>query len=414
MKNIKILAVGLLWTISAYGQKGEFEVYPNGLIYSEQTMGKLSHIVDSLNLKYRTCNFNTVFYSKYQTIGVLLTMESGNINQAKRDIKNSISYADFIKKYPSAKVEENVLFVKSKYENYDNKEVVMFREIDLKGDRGQTIEETDITLYTKNLANKWVFEYYEGSNYSKESLTAFYFPSDFSSIPIPQQYAKMIGYTDCLIDTTSEKLKDEATRGRIELPDNWTSLSFEEKLELLDKLRSTEVVGYCSMDGSPRRHAVNIALLSAETYKWEIFLKSHLDIMNDNFSRMSDGSYAYEGRKTYIKELEELNINVSDLILGISFRVVNPAKNHYHGSISRVGRALSETKNRAEIENALLTIMSDKNLDYHNRILFYFLFVNYNHFLTDESVKKANRDKLKIASSSFPENFSSRLWLPEE
>ncbi|MBK7243510.1 MAG: hypothetical protein IPH98_06560 [Saprospiraceae bacterium] len=72
--------------------------------------------------------------------------------------------------------------------------------------------------------------------------------------------------------------------------------------------------------------------------------------MNDRFDRKSDGSYAWGQRNTYIKELEELNINVPDLILGILFRIENPASNHYFGSIGRVGRALSETKNRNEIE----------------------------------------------------------------
>lgn len=75
----------------------------------------------------------------------------------------------------------------------------------------------------------------------------------------------------------------------------------------LELKRSRIVVGGCSQDMSPRVHAMNIALLSAETINWEIFLRSHLDIMNDNFERMSDGSYAWAGRKTYIKELEVLD-----------------------------------------------------------------------------------------------------------
>jgi len=75
------------------------------------------------------------------------------------------------------------------------------------------------------------------------------------------------------------------------------------------------------MDSSPRYHELSIAELAEETVNWEIFLRSHLDIMNDNFNRMSDGSYAWAGRKTYIKELEILYINVLDLVLGISIRI---------------------------------------------------------------------------------------------
>ncbi|MCA6496088.1 MAG: hypothetical protein IM558_00025 [Chitinophagaceae bacterium] len=131
--------------------------------------------------------------------------------------------------------------------------------------------------------------------------------------------------------------------------------------------------------------------------------------MNDRFERMSDGSYAWDQRNTYIKELEELNINVIDLILGISFRIENSASNHYYGSIGRVGRALSETKNRNEIEQAMLSIISDSELDYYNRLLFYFLFKNYNYYIKDETIKKENDEKLAKAVATLPDYFSNRL-----
>jgi hypothetical protein len=45
--------------------------------------------------------------------------------------------------------------------------------------------------------------------------------------------------------------------------------------EALELKRNRRVIGGCSMDNSPRIHAQNIAILSAETTKWEIFLRSH-------------------------------------------------------------------------------------------------------------------------------------------
>ncbi len=409
MKNITTLIIGLFCTISAYCQDGEFKVYSNGLIYSEHTMGKLSHIVDSLNLKYKTCNFNTVFYSKSQTIGHIVKVDKGNIKEAKKDMESQISLDDFLKKYPKATVERNVLIIKSKYKNYKKQDVVEFEEFDLKSDYGFSITSEDVSLYQKDFSNKWLWEYSEKTSYSDESLSAFYFPTNFNSVSIPQKYSQMIGYSDCLIDTTTTKFKDNLKNGWVDLPENWTSLSEKEKAKLLDEMRSTRVIGGCSQDSRPREHAIHIALLSAETYNWEVFLKSHLDIMNDRFERMSDGSYAWGQRKTYIKELEELNINVTDLILGISFRIENPASNHYFGSIGRVGRALSETKNRNEIEQAMLSIVSDNELDIYNRLLFYFLFRNYNHYIQDETVKKVNNDKLAIATKTLPNFISEKL-----
>lgn len=409
MKNITTQIVGLFCTISAYCQDGEFKVFPNGLIYSEQTMGKLSHIVDSLNLKFKTCNFNTVFFSKSQAIGHIIKVDKASIKEAKKDMENQISFDDFLKKYPKATVQRNVLIIKNKYKNYQKQDIVEIEHFDLKSDDEFSIESEDVSLYQKDFSNKWIFEHSKKTSYSDESLTAFYFPNNFSSVPVPQKYSQMIGYSDCLIDTTATKFKDNLKDGWVELPQNWTALPENEKAKLLDKMRSTRVVGSCSMDSRPREHAINIALLSAETFNWEVFLKSHLDIMNDRFERMSDGSYAWDQRNTYIKELEELNINVIDLILGISFRIENPASNHYYGSIGRVGRALSETKNRNEIEQAMLSIISDSELDYYNRLLFYFLFKNYNYYIKDETIKKESNEKLAKAVATLPDYFSNQL-----
>jgi hypothetical protein len=324
-------------------QNGEFKTYENGLIYSPPAMAKLSRIVDSLNLKYSTCNLNPVFHSRYQVIGHLVEMKKGNFVEAQKDLNRNISFQEFRTKYPNAVVKKNILILKQKYRNYEDEEVVEFEQFDLKSDYGQSITSRNLALYQKNLAKSWVFEYNEKGSYSEESLYAFYFPEDFQSVRIPEKYARMIGYADCLIDTTTTKFMENSREGRPDLPANWKNLSYEEKSRLLKKFRSTRVIGGCSQDDGPRTHAVNIALLSAETYNWKVFLKAHLDIMNDRFERMSDGSYAWGKRNTYIKEVEELNIQVPDLILGISFQIENPARNHYFGSIGRIGRALAES-----------------------------------------------------------------------
>lgn len=409
MKNITTLIIGLFLTISVYCQYREFKTYPNGLIYSEQTMSKLSHIVDSLNLKFKTCDFDKAFYSKQQALGHLVELDTGDIKSAKEDLEQNISFEDFCLKYPNPKIKKNILIIKSKYTTYDNKEIVRVEHFDLENDHGFSIKTEDLSLYEEDLKAKWLFNYNKKSKYSKERILAFYFPENFKSIELPKKYSLMIGYTDCLIDTTTAKFKDNLKEGWVELPKNWTSLSKNKKTQLLDEMRSTSVIGGCSQDSRPREHAVNIALLSAETYNWEVFLKAHLDIMNDRFERITDGSYAWGQRNTYIKELEELNINVTDLILGISFRIENPASHHYYGSIGRVGRALSETKNRNEIENAILSIVADPELDDYNRLLFYFLFKNYNYYIKDETIKTENNKKLESVSRTLPDYFSKRL-----
>ena len=155
-------------------------------------------------------------------------------------------------------------------------------------------------------------------------------------------------------------------------------------------------------------------MLSAETGNWEVFLKSHLDIMNDRFDRMSDGSYAYEKRKTYIKELEELDINVLDLLIGISLRVEDPAENHYYGSIGRIGRAISESKDKNEFITQILSMIEDKELDNYNRILSYFLFVSCNNYVENEAEQKANLKLLEKSIMTLPVYLKSRIKLTTE
>ena len=301
-----MLMAVLCCTVSL-AQSGEFKTHPNGLIYSKNTMHKLAYIVDSLNLKFKSCDVNKTFFSKYQTVGHIVKLSKGNIKQAKNDIDNNISLEDFKAKYPGATIEENVLVVRFSYTNYKDVPVVEFSEINLEGDYGFDIRiDKQIEKYNGKKVPRWVFEYYKRSEYREESIKAFFFPGEFKSQPLTENYARMIGYADCLIDTTATKFNDNIKSGWVHLPENWTALSKRKQQNLLEKMRKTRVVGTCSMDSRPREHAINIAMLSAETTHWEVFLRAHLDIMNDRFERVSDGSYAWAGRKTYIKELEEL------------------------------------------------------------------------------------------------------------
>jgi hypothetical protein len=136
--------------------------------------------------------------------------------------------------------------------------------------------------------------------------------------------------------------------------------------------------------------------------------------MNDRFERVTDGSYAWGRRQTYIRELEELGINVPDLLLGIALRVENAPKNHYFGSISRLGRALAETKYQDEIEQKMLALIEDKQLDNYNRMLIYFLFKNYNYNLTDVNRKKENVKKLKTAVQTMPDYLALEAVFKED
>ncbi len=408
MKNILII-LHLLISVQLFGQsdsvQSEFKTYKNGFIYSEATMSKLENIVNSLNLKYKTCDLNKVFYSKKQAIGHAVRLDSNDAKQAKIDMDKNLPFDLFIAKYPNAQIDKNSLIIKYKYEK-----VTLFSQLNPNGYSFEIAQEISNIPYNKNVKGSWVYNYQEKSKYSKETIDAFYFPEEFKSVPLDKKYSRQIGYSDCLIDTNVTKFAKNAKSGSmIELPKNWQNLSQKKKEKLLKEMRSISVMGQCSMDSSPRNHAVNIALLSAEATNWEVFLQSHLDIMNDRFDRMTDGSYAYGQRKTYIKELEALNINVLDLLIGISLRVENSATNHYYGSIDRLGRAISESKDKVLFETQMLAMIEDEKLDDYNRLLVYFLFLNCDSYSQETTDKKMNTEKLALATSKLPKYLREKI-----
>ncbi|MCB0643757.1 MAG: hypothetical protein KDC44_19050, partial [Phaeodactylibacter sp.] len=224
-----------------------------------------------------------------------------------------------------------------------------------------------------------------------------------------------VQYADCLIDTTATKMLADAQSGRpLPLPEDLSTLSLAEKQALLEEMRRTKVIGMCSQDEAPRTHAMRIAILSAESVNWETFLRAHLDIMNDRFERVSDGSYAWGERQTYIRELEELDIDVNSLLLGTALRISNAPVNHYYGSISRLGRALSESQKASEVETLMLEMIQDSQLDAYNRILAYFLFLNYNSWLSDEAKQQGNTARLKSACAALPAHIKDRIDWSEQ
>lgn len=488
MKSLS-LYLFLLIQLTGLAQNIEFQQHDNGLMYDATTMKQLKFIVDSLNIKYRACDLDKVYYSNYQTKAHYVSLEKGNIVAATKDIENNMPYEDFIKKYPSAETDTSLVVLKRKYNTYDKQVVVEFESLLKERD---IVIRNDSSVFDKPVKGKWITDNRKDSGYRKRSIQAFYFPIEFKKQLVPNTYARMIQYADCMVDTTAqiftadakrsyfhpkgtndleafmalvhkktniptldyentdEESLDEVYNDYLKKDSIWQSTRFKtieealladktfknmmdeavaEALETkisndefedyverfysgktaLDLKRNRIVVGSCSQDDSPRIHAMNIAKLSAKTINWEIFLRAHLNIMNDRFERVSDGSYAQAGRKTYIRELEELDIDVINLLLGISLRIDNPSTNHYYGSISRLGRALSETKHAQELEKKMLDMIADNQLDDYNRIIIYYLFRNYNHYLKDEVKKQDNEDILKTTIEKIPSNLFASL-----
>lgn len=493
----KLLSFSLLLCTACTGKAQEFTVHDNGLIYPDTTVGQLKHIVDSLNLKFKACDLSRIYYSLKQARGHYVYLNYGKVADAAKDMDRNIALEHFRAKYKPTITEGLVVC----YPPGANENTVTGYELRLSpsgdNDNWNASVETNAAALGKPVKGHWIYHYSKPDQYDKAgTLRAFYFVDELAAKPIPLSLARMVQYSDCLVDTAVSVFSEKAQRTggwyfdeekkehekaskadefiayvhkATGYPDQkgktdeewwkeyqaWDSLhvemidrqlqhtaAFKTKLKeavddalasgsaeaalefyagryysrkaQLSLMRNRVVVGRCSQDESPRYHALNIALLSAETVSWEVFLRAHLDIMNDRFERTTDGSYAWGKRQTYIKELEVLDINVPDLLFGISLRVGNPSKGHYYGSIGRLGRSMAETQAPNVIEQRMLDMIADPALDDYNRILMYYLFRNYNHYLKDKAHRVRNRDRLKRAVQTFPSYLVAQYPVKEE
>lgn len=408
MKTYFIALVMLMSSTFIIAQHDEFQRYENNLIYSQSAISKLKKISDSLNLMFLQCEIDPIHFASEQALASRITIDNAHISQAIKDMNQHMNLDEFKVKYPDAQIEEHVLVVRSKYVSYDEKTTIYFKSWSLNGSE-KTVSKFDSKFFTENLTGKWIYP--DNNPTSKEQMIAYYFPKNFETPQLPEKYAKMIAYADCMIDTNTSKLLKNEKNANASLPQNWKSLTLIEQEKLLEEMRKTVVYGMCSQDSRPRYHAMHIAQLAAETQNWDVFLKAHLDIMNDNFQRMIDGSYAYGARKTYIQELEHLNINLMDLIFGISLTFKDPAEHHYFGDISRIGRALSESNDKESVEKAMIDAIEDSSLDLLNRIRIYFMFKHYiSYHPINEQEKKQEKLEAAIAMLPYNLNETHKRW----
>ncbi len=191
-----------------------------------------------------------------------------------------------------------------------------------------------------------------------------------------------------------EKVKEHVRNGHSVYEDLEYYLEAQGEYALaLTSKRLRKVWGSCSQDQSPRIHAAQIARLAAAAVEWSVFLRAHLNIMNDRFDRASDGNYAYAGRGTYLAELEALGIDATDLLVGSCLQAEGLAANHYQSNWLRVGRALAEAQDQAAVIALLTRLIRDPELDDLNRLtgiyLLRFMANNYGQEDVDKRYTKA-------------------------
>ncbi len=205
MKKITIVCLLSIMQLRALAQ--DFEIHTNGLIYNELTMQQLSHIADSLNQIYRTFDTKPHYQAavKARIIKISMWMNKPKIAAAYEALNRGMPISEFQKKYPKATIEESQpVWMRSYYNEQKTIPVIQFFKRSPYDSSINNTAETAKHTTIRATTQQWLL----GQEASEMSDSDFYV--DFVKVlsqeqhqPIPVDYARMIQYSDFLIDTTA-------------------------------------------------------------------------------------------------------------------------------------------------------------------------------------------------------------------
>lgn len=461
----RILALFLLFSAPTFGQRAEMQTY-DGLLYSPEDLRELRLTADSLQLVYRQCELKNDFSSwpQARVYGIDLRYR-GDPDTLLQYLHRGVTVEEVRARfgYAFTRPVDWQTLVRKEIRNVNGEMQEYFLSVKTGMIREISINQEFREAWQNVRKGQWAYSIYEQTNKNDNVIHAFRLEEDFTSLPIPERYARLIQYVDCMVDTTTELMltdrnlipvkgtlrgqfdewlvrtygrkavigtMDTLTRDRI-----WKDARHREALiaktdqvvkeaiktgsssyqleffmekggdpaQVLLLKRSRRVVGYCSYDTSPRSHGRDIAVWAARAHDWPSFIRSHLNIMNDAFERMA---YSYMGQLrfgTYLRELEALGMPSADLLIGSIFRVQGTARLHYMGASTRIGRAFVETKDRDLFENTVLEMLKDAELDDYNRTMLWMALSEYCLAQTQPIYARTLTHRLLRELTQFPE-----------
>lgn len=170
----------------------EFKDHGNGLIYSNQVMSKLSQIVDSENQQFRVCELTKTYVSQIQALCTVYKVDSKYNNAIIKDAKAGISEERFKTKYKINST-ANELAVKREYTDYQEKE-----RVNIKLFPSSEAIYYDKKDFSKHHIKNWLIQ-----DNNQETFKVLYFKTPLKAKNIPDNYGRMLLYSECMIDTTT-------------------------------------------------------------------------------------------------------------------------------------------------------------------------------------------------------------------
>ena len=219
-------------------------------------------------------------------------------------------------------------------------------------------------------------------------------------------------FKNLLLEALDYAEKNKVSNGYLE---DFTAQLISEK-RALKLMRQNRQVGTCSFDNGPIVQQKRIASLASKTHNWNVFIKSFLNIMNDNVSRNANSNIASNARKTYIEELAKLDMDIDKILLGSNVRIDDTIQTHYFSDGSKIAKAYANLNSDKQeyFENTTFEIIKDKEIDAFNKLHFYNTLKNYQYFVKD-SIKKIQLEKdIENLFPFLPKEIKSRIENPNK
>lgn len=225
-------------------------------------------------------------------------------------------------------------------------------------------------------------------------------------------YTNDQNFKKLLIDALDYAEENKVSNGDLE---DFTAQLISKK-RALKLMRQNRQVGTCSFDNSPIIQQKRIASLASKTKNWDVFIKSLLNVMNDNVSRNANNNIASNFRKTYIEELAKLDLDIDKILLGSNVRIEDATRNHYFSDGSKIAKAYANLNSDKQeyFENKTFEIIKDEEIDAFNKLHFYNTLKNYQYFIKD-SLKKTELEKdIQNLVPLLPIELKSRIENPNK
>lgn len=170
-------------------------------LYPDSTMTVLTKIFDSINFKSNFIPIINTVWSRPQSKAHYIELEHGNLNVAIKDMISNMPFDLFLHKHKPDIIEKERLVYG--YFHEDSPKTLIFGSNAIEdGDFYYVCDHRKPIKINDNKKGKWFFQTLRYSDKSKIILRAFYFTQNFTQMALPNEYAFMKTYSNCLIDNS--------------------------------------------------------------------------------------------------------------------------------------------------------------------------------------------------------------------